>query len=243
MPPTRRSRRPTASWHGSTTRTAIRATRRPRSASRRSPRPTTCSRDPEKRKAYDRPNPFGFGGGGPAGGGFDPGQFTGNFGDMLSNLFGNAGAAAAAAGRGDVRSGRPPQRGRDLETEVSLTFDQAVNGAQVPLAVPTSTPCPTCRGTGAKPGTTPEGLPGVRRPRRRGSEPGDLLDQPAVLQLPRLRHRDRGPVPDLRRQRRPAQHPQLRVNIPAGVHDGSRVRLAGKGEAGLRGGGGRATCT
>ena len=62
---------------------------------------------------------------------------------------------------GGVRGGAaaPAQRGRDLETEVSLSFDQAVNGAQVPLAVPTSQPCPTCHGTGAKPGTAPQVCP------------------------------------------------------------------------------------
>ena len=128
-----------------------------------------------------------------------------------------AGGRAAAAAR--AAGGRAQARGRDLETEVSLTFDQAVNGAQVPLAVPTSQPCPTCNGTGAKPGHHAEGLPGLQGPRRRGPEPGDLLDLPAVLELPRLRHRDRGPVPDLRRQRRPAQR-----QAPARQHPRRRAR-------------------
>ena len=118
--------------------------------------------DPEKRKAYDR-------GGSPLGG-FDPSSFGGGFSDILSNLFG--GGATGTAGRtsggprgrpgtaGGPRSGRAAQtQGRDLETEVSLTFDQAVQGAQVPLSVPTSQPCPTCHGTGAKPGTTAKVCP------------------------------------------------------------------------------------
>src|SRR5437868_7696174 len=114
--------------------------------------------DPEKRKAYDRgTGPFG-GFGMP--GGFDPSSFGGGFGDILSNLFGGGGGGGGGtAGRTGARTGargtRAQQRGRDLETEVSLTFDQAVNGAQVPVAVPTSQPCSTCRGTGAKPGTSP----------------------------------------------------------------------------------------
>ena len=134
-------------------------------------------------------------------------------------------AAAAAARRAPATpaaasaAGARAARGRDLETEVSLTFDQAVNGAQVPLAVPTSQPCPTCNGTGAKPGTTPQGLPGLRRPRRRGTEPGDLLDLAAVLQLPRLGHGDRGSVPDLQRHRRAAQRPPA-----AGQHPRRRPR-------------------
>src|SRR5437763_5372819 len=78
--------------------------------------------DPEKRKAYDRgTGPFGFS----APGGFDPGSFAGGFGDILSNLFGGGGPGGAPRGRGDARQ-RAAQRGRDLETEVTLTFKQAV---------------------------------------------------------------------------------------------------------------------
>src|SRR5436309_10307415 len=114
--------------------------------------------DPEKRKVYDRGG-GAFGGFG-APGGFDPGAFAGGFGDVLSDLFGRATGGNARGGAGSVRGGRAREaRGRDLETEVSLTFDQAVNGAQVPLAIPTSQPCPTCHGTGAKPGTTPKVCP------------------------------------------------------------------------------------
>jgi molecular chaperone DnaJ len=191
--------------------------------------------DAEKRKAYDRPNPFGFGGGAGSGG-FDPGAFTGNFGDMLSNLFGGAGTAGRGAGRGgDVRGGRPAQPGRDLETEVSLTFDQAVNGAQVPLAVPTSAPCPTCRGTGAKPGTTPKVCPVCEGRGVEAQSQGIFsISQPCsnchgtgtVIEDPCPTCGGSGAQRSVRR---------LRVNIPAGVQDGSRVRLAGKGEAGLRG--------
>src|SRR5436309_853459 len=115
--------------------------------------------DADKRKAYDR-------GQGPLGGfgmpgGFDPGSFGGNFSDILSNIFGGSGGGprgrGGTAGRTGGRAG--VQRGRDLESEVSLTFDQAVNGSQVPLAVQTSQPCPTCSGTGAKPGTSPKVCP------------------------------------------------------------------------------------
>ena len=116
--------------------------------------------DPDKRKQYDR-------GTGPLGGfnmpgGFDASSFGGGFSDILSNLFGGGGGAGGSAGgRGGAGTrGRPGmQRGRDLETEVSLTFQQAIDGAQIPLAVPTSQPCPTCHGTGAKPGTQPRVCP------------------------------------------------------------------------------------
>src|SRR5436305_13215833 len=90
--------------------------------------------DPEKRKAYDR-GQGPLGGFGMGGAGFDPSAFGGNFSDILSNLFGAAGGAARGRTSGGTRPGRSQQRGRDLETEVSLTFEQAVEGAQVPLQV------------------------------------------------------------------------------------------------------------
>ena len=147
--------------------------------------------DPEKRKQYDS-------GGGIFGGGFPrwrlrrrraPGGGFGGFGDILSDLFG--GAAAGRAPR--------PERGRDLETEVHISFEQAMEGAQVSVTVPLSAPCPTCRGTGAKPGTSPDGLHPLPRARRRGGVAGALLDLPAVPPVRRDRHRDQGPLPDLPR--------------------------------------------
>jgi len=188
--------------------------------------------DPEKRKAYDRgTGPFG-GFGGP-GGGFDAGSFAGGFGDILSNLFG--GAAGGARDRAGGARARAPQRGRDLETEVTLSFDQAVNGAQVPLAVPTSSPCPTCHGTGAKPGTTPtvcpvcngrgvesqsQGIFSISQPCSRCHGAGTIIEDPC-------------PTCGGSGAQRTVK--RLRVNIPAGVREGSRIRLAGKGEAGMRG--------
>jgi molecular chaperone DnaJ len=191
--------------------------------------------DAEKRKAYDRgTGPFGFG----MPGGFDPSSFGGGFGDILSNLFGGAagGRAGGAGSRaGGVRGGGAQQRGRDLETEVSLTFEQAVNGAQVPLAVPTSQPCPTCHGTGAKPGTTPrvcpvcdgrgvesqsQGIFSISQPCSNCHGSGTVIDDPCQT------CGGSGAQRSVRR---------LRVNIPAGVREGSRIRLPGKGEPGLRG--------
>jgi molecular chaperone DnaJ len=191
--------------------------------------------DPDKRKQYDRgTGPFGFA----TPGGFDPSGFGGGFGDILSNLFGGA-----AGGNGPGGGGRPggagarPQapRGRDLETEVSLTFQQAIDGAQIPLAVPTSQPCPTCHGTGAKPGTSPkvcpvcngrgtesqsQGIFSISQPCSRCGGSGTVIEDPCAT------CGGSGAQRSVRR---------LRVNIPAGVRDGSRIRLAGKGESGPRG--------
>ena len=104
--------------------------------------------DPQKRKEYDSGGQFaGLGGGrGPfgPGGGAGPGGF-GDLGDIFSTIFSRGG------GRGE-----PQQiRGRDLETEVRLSFDQAVNGDQISVTVPKAGRCPTCHGSGAKPGTAP----------------------------------------------------------------------------------------
>jgi molecular chaperone DnaJ len=198
--------------------------------------------DPEKRKAYDR-------GQGPLGGftsgNFDPGAMAGGFSDILSNLFGGgtgtAGRTGGARGRpgsgaGAGRTGRTAQaQGRDLETEVSLSFNQAVHGTQVPLSVPTSQPCPTCHGTGAKPGTSPkvcpvcngrgieaqsQGIFSISQPCSNCGGSGTVIEDPCPACA------GSGAQRSIRK---------LRVNIPAGVHDGSRIRLAGKGEAGLRG--------
>src|SRR4051794_18377943 len=93
--------------------------------------------DPDKRKQFDQGGGIFGGLGGGATGGFDPGSFRGGFGgfgDILSDLFGGQGGAGGGAGPG---RGRPQaQRGRDLETEVSLTFEQAMEGGQVPITVP-----------------------------------------------------------------------------------------------------------
>jgi molecular chaperone DnaJ len=187
--------------------------------------------DPDKRKTYDRggsvfgaANPFGGGGGG--------GPDVGAFGDILSDIFGGAGGGRF---RG-TRTRPATEKGRDLETEVSISFAQAIAGAQVPVAVATHAPCPTCRGTGAEPGTDAivcpvcqgrgvesqgQGLFSITRPCSRCGGSGTVIEQPCHT------CNGEGRMRELKR---------YRVNIPAGVKDGSRIRLAGKGEAGLRGG-------
>src|SRR3989441_3211133 len=185
--------------------------------------------DPEKRKQYDSgTGPFATGAG--PGGGF--GGF-GNFdfdassmGDILSNLFGGRGA----------RQRPRAERGADLEAHVSLSFDQAISGAQVPLQVPMHATCTTCHGTGAKPGTSPivcprcegrgietqgQGMFSISQPCSRCGGSGTVIEDPCPT------CQGSGAVRTVKR---------LRVNIPAGVREGSRIRLAGKGEPGRRGG-------
>ena len=189
--------------------------------------------DPDKRKKYDRGgsvfaggSPFGGGGGG-AGTGATPQDF-GSFSDILSGIFNTGG--------GKARTKPATERGKDLETSVTLTFEQALAGAQVPVTVATHTACTTCRGSGARPGTSPkvcpvcngrgveaqgQGVFSITRPCSRCNGTGTVIEDPCGTC---------GGEGRLREMKR------YRVNIPKGVREGSRIRLAGKGEAGLRGG-------
>lgn len=192
--------------------------------------------DPEKRKEYDSGGGMfgGFGGaGGPGGPGgpFGPGGAgAGGFdvSDIFSNLFGRSGGGGRA---------QPQQvRGRDLETEVALSFDQAVNGAQVQVTVPKAERCPTCHGSGAKPGTSPVTCP---RCEGRGidaqSQGFFSISQPCP-QCGGQGQIIENPCPTCGGSGLTQQTKRYKVNIPAGVKNGARIRLAGKGEAGQRGG-------
>ena len=184
--------------------------------------------DPEKRKQYDTGGAFaGFGGRSPFGEGPGGGGFTADLGDIFSSVFGRAGRGAA---------GPQPGRGRDLETEVHLPFEQAIEGAQVSVAVEKASTCKLCGGTGAKPGTSPtvcpqcggrgidsqsQGLFSISQPCPRCGGQGQVIEDPC------RGCGGSGLTEQLKR---------YRVNIPAGVRDGTRIRLAGKGEDGPRGG-------
>ena len=187
--------------------------------------------DPEKRKEYDAGGQFaGFGGGNPfgAGGGrAQPAGFGGaDIGDIFSSIFSRGG------GRGQAQE----VRGRDLETEVSLSFDQAVNGAQISVTVPKAERCTTCHGSGAKPGTSPTTCP---RCEGRGidaqSQGFFSISQPCP-QCGGAGQIIEDPCPTCNGSGLTQQTKRYKVNVPAGVKDGTRIRLAGKGEAGPRGG-------
>jgi molecular chaperone DnaJ len=185
--------------------------------------------DPEKRKEYDEGGAFaGFGGQGPFPGGGQGGGFGGiDFGDIFGSVF----------NRGGGRGPQPQQvRGRDLETEVSLSFDEAINGAQISVTVPKQSRCATCHGSGAKPGTSPitcprcegrgvesqgQGLFSISQPCSQCGGAGRIVEDPC---------------PTCGGSGLTQQSKRLKVNVPAGVKDGSRIRLAGKGEGGPRGG-------
>ena len=173
--------------------------------------------DPEKRRQYD------------AGGSFDPRNFAGGFasdiGDMFSTIF----------GRG--RGGRGEQlRGRDLQVEVALSFDQAMHGTEVSVTVPKQATCSTCSGSGAKPGTSP-----IVCPRCEGRGVDSQSQGFFSISQPCSRCGGRGqivedPCPTCSGSGLTVQRKRYRVKVPAGVHDGSRIRVAGKGEDGPQGG-------
>jgi molecular chaperone DnaJ len=214
--------------------------------------------DDAKRKEYDEARNLmssgafrGFGGGaggpgaGPGGaGGFDINDIfrqasqggggagaggAGGFGDLFGGLFNRTGGTT---------NSRPPraQRGSDLETEVRISFNDAVTGVTVPLGIAERTTCPTCHGVGARPGTSPRDCPVCNgtglTTRNQGSfafsEPcsnchgtGSIIDDPC---------------PTCHGERTVVHNRRLTTRIPAGVSDGQRIRLAGKGEPGPNGG-------
>jgi molecular chaperone DnaJ len=196
--------------------------------------------DPEKRKEYDAGGIFagaGNFGGGNFGGGSNPfggrGPQAGGFGgvdvgDIFSSLFNRGG--------GSGRAQAQQVRGRDLETEVRLGFDQAVNGSQISVTVPKAGRCPTCHGSGAKPGTRPITCP---RCEGRGidaqSQGFFSISQPCP-QCGGAGQVIEDPCPTCGGSGLTQQTKRYKVNVPAGVRDGARIRLAGKGEAGPRGG-------
>ena len=241
---TRRRRRRTsprriASWRASCIPTRTPTTRRPRSDSRRSRRPTTSSVTTRSARSTTRSGasgpwpeaPGGFGGGAPGGGNFN--FDGGDLSDLLGGLFGrNRGGGGAGAGY----RGAGPQRGADLEAELHLPFREAVQGVTTSLHLTSDAPCSTCHGSGARPGTAPQVCPQCGG---RG-----VLDENQGLfsfSTPCPNCGGRGavitdPCPTCRGsgiERRPRE---VKVRIPAGVDDGQRIRLKGRGGPGRNGG-------
>ncbi|MGD1012019.1 MAG: molecular chaperone DnaJ [Acidimicrobiales bacterium] len=191
--------------------------------------------DPEKRKEYDelrRLGPLsGLGGfGGPAGGGDGGGAFNFRI-DDLSDIFGGLfGKAGRQSGRNAPGSG--PRRGHDLEAELHLSFQDAVDGVVTTVNVSSGTRCSTCSGSGSRPGTAP-----VVCPRCGGL--GVLNDNQGMFSLssPCPDCQGRGtrvvdPCPACKGTGLERRQRQVKVRIPAGVEDGQRIRVKGRGEAG-----------
>jgi molecular chaperone DnaJ len=188
--------------------------------------------DPEKRREYDARLRFGGrapNGGGAGFGGGDAGGF-GDFADIFSSIF--------KGGRGGTRTASEPaaRRGADVEVEVNLSFEQAMRGAQVPVSVETPVACADCGGSGAKPGTNPRLCPECKGRGVRGRDVGAF-----AFSEPCPRCGGNGtviddPCPTCGGSGSTSTRQQIKVKIPAGVKDGTKIRLKGKGQAGVRGG-------
>jgi molecular chaperone DnaJ len=185
--------------------------------------------DAEKRKQYDS---FGSADGRATRPGY-PGDFNFDVGDLgdLGDIFGGI------FGRGRGRAQQPrAERGADLEVEVNLSFEDSLKGVETRIPVEVETACRECGGSGAKPGTSPKVCPECRG---RGviSESQGLF----ALSQPCPRCRGNGtviedPCPRCRGTGRERRTKRYSVKIPAGVKDGTRIRLKGKGEPGYGGG-------
>jgi molecular chaperone DnaJ len=189
---------------------------------------------PDKRKEYDEQrtlfNQFGARFGGPQGG---PGGFGTpgpgvdfDLGDLLGGIFGG--------GRGRGRARQPQgRRGDDLETEATITFQQAVDGATLPLRMTSEEACPTCHGTGARPGTVPKVCPKCQGSGMQTGTAGGVF----AMTEPCDQCRGRGmivedPCGTCHGSGRAPSSRTLQVRVPAGVKDGQRIRLKGKGGKG-----------
>jgi len=193
-------------------------------------------KDPQKRAAYDKFSHAAFegmGGRGPGGGqgGFGP-DFASSMSDIFDDLFGEfMGGRRGGDGR---HSGR--ERGADLRYNMSITLDEAFSGKTAQIRVPTSVSCETCDGSGAKSGTNPTTCPTCSGAGKiRASQGFFTIERPC----PTCHGRGetiQNPCADCGGAGRVTKERTLSVNIPPGVEDGTRIRLAGEGEAGMRGG-------
>ncbi len=189
---------------------------------------------PEKRKEYDEQR-AAFGGSGgfrfPGGGTSSPGNM-GSFdiSDLLGGMFGTGAPPR-------TRTSTPPRRGADVETEVRVTFEQAVEGVTVPLRTTSDDACPSCRGTGAKAGTVPRVCYNCEGTGMQTGTSGGVF----AMTEPCTVCKGRGLVvdeacPTCHGSGRAQSSRTMQVRIPAGVNDGQRIRLRGKGASGERGG-------
>jgi molecular chaperone DnaJ len=186
-------------------------------------------KDAQKRAAYDRFGHAAFEQGGMGGGGMHGfgADFGSAFSDIFEGIFGMAGGRQRGSGR---------ERGADLRFNMEITLEEAFGGKTAQVRLPTSVTCEVCSGTGAKAGTRPKTCPTC------GGQ-GKIRHAQGFFTLERTCGACHGrgqvidnPCPSCAGSGRTTKERTLSVNIPAGVEDGTRIRLAGEGEAGLRGG-------
>ncbi|MGJ8546067.1 MAG: molecular chaperone DnaJ [Sulfitobacter sp.] len=195
-------------------------------------------KDPEKKAAYDRYGHAAFeggmGGGGRPGGGFGGGghgDFSSAFSDVFDDLFGDM-----MGGRGGGGGGRRAARGSDLRYNLRVSLEDAYGGLQKSINVPTSVSCGSCSGSGAEGGAEPTTCPTCSGMGKVRAQQGFFTVERTCPTCSGLGQIIKNPCANCRGAGRVEKDRTLSVNIPAGVETGTRIRLAGEGEAGMRGG-------
>ena len=195
-------------------------------------------KDPEKKAAYDRfghaafEGGMGGGGGGRPGGGFQgQGDFASAFSDVFDDLFGDfMGGRQGGGGR------QRAARGADLRYNLRVTLEEAYNGLQKTINVPSSVQCDECNGSGAEGGAEPVTCPTCSGMGKVRATQGFFTVERTCPTCSGLGQIIKNPCSKCGGQGRVQRERALSVNIPAGVETGTRIRLAGEGEAGMRGG-------
>ena len=187
-------------------------------------------KDPQKRAAYDQFGhqafESGLGGGARGGGaGFDFSSFA----DVFDDLFGDLAA-------GGSRRRNAATRGADLRYNLTITLEEAFTGKKAQIRVPTSVPCESCRGSGSEGGADPVACPSCRGMGRIRSQQGFFTVERTCPTCQGTGRAITNPCRACSGSGRVHREKTLAVSIPAGVEDGTRIRLSGEGEAGIRGG-------
>ena len=195
-------------------------------------------KDPEKKAAYDRYGHAAFeggmgGGGGHRGGGFGgggQGDFSSAFSDVFDDLFGDFMGGQRGGG------GRRAARGADLRYNLGITLEDAYRGMQKSINVPTSVACDSCNGSGSEGGAEPTTCPTCSGMGKVRAQQGFFTVERTCPTCSGMGQIVKNPCKSCRGAGRVEKDRALSVNIPAGVETGTRIRLAGEGEAGVRGG-------
>jgi molecular chaperone DnaJ len=189
-------------------------------------------KDDQKRAAYDRYGPAAFenggGGRGGPGGGFEF-NFGAGFADIFEEMFGMGGAANAR------RQQQGSGRGSDLRYNLEISLEEAFNGSEARIRVPSSIACEDCSGLGAASGSKPITCPACQGRGRMRAQQGFFTVERTCTQCQGAGKVIENPCRKCSGSGRVRQERTLQVKIPAGVEDGTRIRLAGEGEAGMRG--------
>ena len=183
-----------------------------------------CLKDPQKRAAYDRYGKAAFQNGGPG-----QGQGFEGFSDIFDNIFGEFMGGGRGGRGGGVR------RGADLRYDLEVTLEDAFAGRQTEITVDVAAPCEVCDGTGAKTGTRAKQCPTCHGHGKVRAQQGFFVVERTCPSCHGAGEMIADPCDACRGEGRVEKTKTLDVGIPAGVDEGTRIRLTGEGEAGARG--------